>query len=269
MGATSAESGASFRAKEEEESKIITLRVKWVDDDEDKEKEGKFGVIHFKIENDIALRWLMIRYCDKIGADFHTTRFEFKGAKLRDTDTPLQLSMLSSDLIYAYHFLCGNGRCAEHYVTLCIRVPKERDTFIRVRRAAPLLPQLMCSFSDDVGSLCFVYDWCRLTEKDTADNHELEDGDIIDAFDFDESSSSLSIVEPSFISLKVVNPNHRDYVFNIRQTSLLSKVFDRYCKILSVQNEAAFMFKGRRLMGSKTVEEERLKGGDEIEVIIE
>ncbi|XP_021757583.1 uncharacterized protein LOC110722621 [Chenopodium quinoa] len=266
MGETSAESDASFRA---EESKSINLRVKWIDDDENKEKDGKFGEIHFKIENDIALTWLMIRYCDKIGANFGTTRFEFNGAKLRGTDTPLQLSMSSSDLIYAHHFLCGHGRCAEHYVTLCIRVPKERDTFIRVRRAAPLLPQLMRGFSDDVGSLSFVYDWCRLTEEDTADNHELEDGEIIDAFDFDESSSSLSIVEPSCISLRVVNPNYRDYAFKMRQTCILSKLFNKYRKLISVQNEAAFMFKERRLMGSKTVEEERLKDGDEIEAIIE
>lgn len=112
MGDSFAESGPVWRNEEDEEekSKKIRIRVKWSKDEdlddqgEGKKKEGE--EVHFNVDNDIPLRWLMIRYCDTVGADFDRTRFEFKGACLRETDTPLHLSMLPSEVICAYTFHC-------------------------------------------------------------------------------------------------------------------------------------------------------------------
>lgn len=73
---------------------------------------------------------------------------------------------------------------------------KERSIFHRVRRRAPLLPQLLQYFSDvahqDHSSISFVYNGLRISQNHTADNLNMEDGDVIDGFNFDTMSKLIN-----------------------------------------------------------------------------
>ncbi|KAL6585732.1 Small ubiquitin-related modifier 1 [Orobanche minor] len=150
------------------------------------EEVGEEEAVTFKIEIDIPLRWVMIGYCQKLGLDFQTTRFEFNGAKLREMDTPRQLAMVSDDVIFAFPILGGYGYSAAHYATLCIRMHKEKDTFVRVSRSTAILPQLMRRFLNsgpqEQGSLCFVYSGLKLAQNHIAAELNMKDGDVIDGF---------------------------------------------------------------------------------------
>ncbi|KAL2901234.1 Small ubiquitin-related modifier 1, partial [Bienertia sinuspersici] len=165
-------------------------------------------------------------------------------------------------------------------VVLCIMQPyafvctkRNKDVFLRVRRAAPLLPQLLRSLFDDgtqsKQSLCFVYDAWRLNQQHTVDEFELEDGDIfiIDAFNFEQNSSSLSIIEPS-LNLKVVSESGDGPVqFTLKRSCRLEYLMKKYCQIESLEIDGAIFVHGRRnLMGSMTVAEDKLEDGDEITV---
>uniref|UniRef100_A0A803LTV3 Rad60/SUMO-like domain-containing protein n=1 Tax=Chenopodium quinoa TaxID=63459 RepID=A0A803LTV3_CHEQI len=147
---------------------------------------------------------------------------------------------------------------------------KEQDKFVRVRRGSPLLPQLIRGFLDagpqkQGSSLSFVFDGSRLNQKVTADELDIEDGDVIDAFDFDYSSSSLSIVTSRLTLTVINNETNKDVRFALNWSARLNRLMDRYCKFEGLQlDNVAFFHEGRRLTGSKTVAEERLDDGDEI-----
>ncbi|XP_074270281.1 uncharacterized protein LOC141593876 [Silene latifolia] len=154
-----------------------------------------------KIDKDIELRWLMIHYCEKMGMEYRNTKFMFNGASLRTTDTPLKLSMVNGDVISVGLGKSNQGvdqRSPIWYRTLCIRAHKRRDTFVRVARDVSLLRSIKRNFSDSENgkhdSTCFFYKGLKLTDIDTVNMLRIEDGDIIDAFNFNDNRSSLSFV---------------------------------------------------------------------------
>lgn len=65
---------------------------------------------------------------------------------------------------------------------------KKRGIFHRVRRHALLLPQLVQYFSEvahqDHSSVSFVYNGLRISQNHTAVKLSMEDGDVIDGFNF-------------------------------------------------------------------------------------
>ncbi|KAL6585726.1 hypothetical protein OROMI_002370 [Orobanche minor] len=233
-----------------------------------REEEVGEEAVTFKIEIDIPLRWVMIGYCQKLGLDFQTTRFEFNGAKLREMDTPHQLAMVHDDVIFAFPIPGGYGYSAVHYVTLCIRMHKEKDYFVRVRRFTAILPQLMRHFPNtgpqEQGSLCFVYSGLELAQNHIANELNMKDGDIIDGFNF-YMSSSLSMVRPH-ITLKVRCISGNDTLFTVTHSTRLGQLMDRLVPPGSnlSRSDIRFIFDGRALKETQTVEEVQLKDGDEI-----
>ncbi|XP_021768257.1 uncharacterized protein LOC110732604 [Chenopodium quinoa] len=281
-------------AKANEENKKIVVTVKWINnniddikDDDNDELDDKKEIINFRIENDVPLRWLMILYCDKIGLNFDTTRFEFNGARLRGFDTPLHVRMLSFDVIYAYSSPCSNGlvhsNCRVHnngdgrssglyQVTICIRMHKQKDTFVRVIRATPLLPQLTLGLSNagivvEGGPMCFVREGTRLTREHTAKELDIVNGDVVDAFIFDKHSCSLSIIEASkhsqeseqlYLEVSVASKYHEPIYFRLKRNTRLKKLMDVYCHRFKMLKGALFFYHGRALDGSKSPDEEKL-----------
>ncbi|XP_021768256.1 uncharacterized protein LOC110732603 [Chenopodium quinoa] len=224
---TSDEVNGEVSAEAKDENKNVKVKVvKWSYSESERE-EGVF----FKIEIGIPFRWLMIEYCQKLGLDYQTTRFELNGAKLRETDTPHQLRMLHDDVIFALPNRGSSGFEAVPYVTLIILMHKEKDTILRLKRSTAILPQLMQCFpnsgSQEQGSLCFVYRELKLTPNHTANELKMEDGDIIDCFNFKTMSK-----------------------FNSGLTQSSSKLL--------------FSFDGRSLSPTKTVAEEDLVDGGTI-----
>ncbi|XP_021765490.1 uncharacterized protein LOC110730017 [Chenopodium quinoa] len=278
-------------AKANNEGQKIFVTVKWInsniddmkDDDDIDDKEN----INFRIESDVPLRWLIILYCDKFGLNFDTTRFEFNGARLRGFDTPINIHMLSFDVIYAYSSPCSNGLVHSnsrvqdnddgsssglYQATICIRMHKKKDTLIRVIRATPLLPQLALGLSNaglvvEGGSMCFVHEGTRLTQEHTAKELDIVNGDVIDAFIFDKYSCSLSIIEASkhsqesdklYLEVSVASKYHETIYFRIKRNTRLKKLMDAYCQRCEMLKGALFFYHGRILDGSKSPDEENL-----------
>ncbi|XP_021768259.1 uncharacterized protein LOC110732605 isoform X2 [Chenopodium quinoa] len=213
----------------------------------------------------------MLRYCLGLSLDFQTTRFEFNAVKLREMDTPQQIGMVHDDVIVAYPVLGGLGYRDVHNVTLCIRMHKERDMFVRVRRYTAILPQLIPCFPNigprEQGYLHFVYGGLQLDGNHVADALNMEDGDIIDGFNFITMNSSLSVIGPHII-LRVKCVSGNETLFRVSQNTRIGKMMD----ILTPPDAEAgrrirFMFAGRPLSPAKTVEEEQLVDGDIIDSV--
>ncbi|CAO2819665.1 unnamed protein product [Amaranthus hypochondriacus] len=249
-------------ASQEETNKIV-MKLK------DLEAENE---VFFKIEADIPLRWVMFRYCDIAKVDFQSTRFEFNGAKLRETDTPFQLGMRLIDVIDVSSSSVDGNSSAGHYVTLCIRMHKERDIFYRVRRCAPLLPQLLqCLPSvapQEDRSISFAYEGLKLHQFHTADQLHMRDGDVVDGFDFNKMRPSLSTNTPR-LNLKVVNQSTGfNSDFTVSQNTLLCRLMDKFCQAEDIKGLKFFGPTGRTLSAHKTVHEEQLKHGDTISAVL-
>ncbi|XP_021765589.1 uncharacterized protein LOC110730122 [Chenopodium quinoa] len=248
-----------------DETKKIQVKVVKRTDSNIEEEEG----VSLKIEIDIPLRWVMICYCQRLGLDFQTTRFEFNAAKLRDLDTPQQLGMVQNDVIFAFPNHGGLGNGAVHYVTICIRMHKGRDMFHRVKCSTAVLPQLMRCFSNsdprELRSLCLVYGGLKLTQNHTARELKMEDGDIIDGFTFSLMNSSLSIVGQR-ITLKVICHVGNETVFRVTPRTLLGQMMDKLMppEAETGRKNVRFIFNGRYLSPTKTVAEEHLVDGDTI-----
>ncbi|KAL6519207.1 hypothetical protein OROGR_018527 [Orobanche gracilis] len=184
-------------------------------------------------------------------------------------DTPQQLAMVSVDVIFALPILGGYGPSAVHYVTLCVRMHKEKDSFVRVRRFTAILPELMRRLSNtgphEQDSLCFVYNGLKLAQNDTADELSMKDGDVIDGFNFYMMSSSLSMVRPR-ITLKVRCISGNDTLFTVTPSTRLGQLMDRLVPPGSNLSRSGirFIFNGRALKETQTVEEVQLEDGDEI-----
>uniref|UniRef100_A0A803LTV4 Ubiquitin-like domain-containing protein n=1 Tax=Chenopodium quinoa TaxID=63459 RepID=A0A803LTV4_CHEQI len=235
---TSEEEQKECSAKHKEETKKIGVKVvKWSNSKSDDQKE-KGDTLKIKI--DIPLRWLMICYCQKLGLDYQTTRFEFNG---------------------------GSSRYRSVYI--CIRVHKERDAFLRVKRNATILPQLTRYFSSggsqEQGSLCFVYNGLILDGNHIAKELSMEDGDIIDAFNFDTMSSSLSMIHPH-LTLRVECVSGNVTMFRVTPKTRVVEIMNRLVpsKPELGREPMIFICGGRRLSPSKTVEENKLVDGDTI-----
>ncbi|XP_021768258.1 uncharacterized protein LOC110732605 isoform X1 [Chenopodium quinoa] len=212
----------------------------------------------------------MLRYCLGLSLDFQTTRFEFNAVKLREMDTPQQIGMVHDDVIVAYPVLGGLGYRDVHNVTLCIRMHKERDMFVRVRRYTAILPQLIPCFPNigprEQGYLHFVYGGLQLDGNHVADALNMEDGDIIDGFNFITMSSSLSTIGSSLtLIVKCVSGNETR--FTVTQSTRLGQMMDRLRPYdsNSGRRDIHFVFGGRRLEDTETVKEAHLKDGDVID----
>ncbi|KNA25814.1 hypothetical protein SOVF_003160 [Spinacia oleracea] len=255
--------------KEKRETKKIGVKVVKKSNSISEEEES----VTFQIETDIPLRWVMIAFCQKSGLDFQTIRFEFNSAKLRETDTPHQLGMVHDDVIFSTLIPGGSGYSAVNYVTLCIRMHKETDMFRSVRRSTAILPQLMRCFPSSgpqkQGSLSFVYGGLKLDENHTAKELNMEDGDVSDGFNFNTMSSSLSIIRPH-ITLKVKCVSGNLTLFRVTQNTRLGQMMDRLVppNPLSGDKNIRFLFHGRQLEATKTVEEVQLQDGDQIDSIL-
>ncbi|KAH9606102.1 hypothetical protein KSS87_017742 [Heliosperma pusillum] len=165
-----------------------------------------------KINREIELKWLMFHYCDTMGIEYRNTKFMFNGACVRSNDTPLQLSMVNGDIIYVLR--SNNQGVYTHspilYETLCIRDHKRKDTFVRVTPNEPLLRQIKRNFSDGGygkhGTTSFFYKGQKLQDTHTTSSLRTEDGDIIDAFNFENNRSSLSFTSAMQIPIFKGNP---------------------------------------------------------------
>lgn len=77
----------------------------------------------------------------------------------------------------------------------------------------------------------------------------------------------MSIIK-SRIALKVINDEtSKHLMFQLKRSTHLSVLMNKYRKMEGLDENAAFFHGERRLMGSKTVEEEKLEDGDEIVAI--
>ncbi|XP_056693517.1 uncharacterized protein [Spinacia oleracea] len=256
---------SSIVKKRKQETKKIKVKVVKKSKSIGEEEES----VSFQIETDIPLRWVMIGFCQKLGLDFQTTRFEFKSAKLREMDTPHQLGMVHDDVILA--FIPGASVCAMNYATLCIRMHKETDLFYNVRLSTALLPQLcrcvISSLRHEKDSLSFVYGGLKLTENHTAKELNMQNGDVIDGFSFNKMSSSLRII----LTLKVKCLSGYERLFRVTKNTRLDQIMDKLEPLhpLSSLNydfdfDFRFLFRGKRLEETNTVEEVQLKDGDVI-----
>ncbi|KAL6507151.1 hypothetical protein OROHE_022050 [Orobanche hederae] len=179
-------------------------------------------------------------------------------------DTPHQLVMAHEDVIFALPILVY----AVHYVTLCIRMHKEKDTFVRVRRSTAILPQPMRRFLNtgpqEQGSLCFVYSGLKLAQNHIANELSMKDGDVIDGFNFYMMSSSLSMVRRITLKVRCISGN--DTLFTVTHSTRLGQLMDRLVPPGSDlgRSDIRLIFHGRLLRETQTVEEVQLKDGDEI-----
>ncbi|KAK9716166.1 hypothetical protein RND81_06G215600 [Saponaria officinalis] len=220
------------------ESKSIIVKVKKVQCSEKDE-------LSMKIDKDVELKWLMLRYCSKFGMNQWSHKFMFNGVRVRETDTPLRLSMLDNDIISVFPPDLHHG---------------------------PLLPQIKRQFSDVKAgkhvSISFFYDGLLLEEYNEghcAAALNMEDGDIIDAFDFRESSPSVKIITPinRQLTLKLIDSyNGRVYPIKTTGKTTLEQVTREHAKYFGLKPERISLFYcGRRLYGDFTVEEEHLFDG--------
>uniref|UniRef100_A0A803LTV5 Ubiquitin-like domain-containing protein n=1 Tax=Chenopodium quinoa TaxID=63459 RepID=A0A803LTV5_CHEQI len=226
-----------------DETKKIQVKVVKRTDSNIEEEEG----VSLKIEIDIPLRWVMICYCQRLGLDFQTTRFEFNAAKLRDLDTPQQLGMVQNDVIFAFP---NHGPFnLKYYLT----------------QSVPAVPVLTADDPRELRSLCLVYGGLKLTQNHTARELKMEDGDIIDGFTFSLMNSSLSIVGQR-ITLKVICHVGNETVFRVTPRTLLGQMMDKLMppEAETGRKNVRFIFNGRYLSPTKTVAEEHLVDGDTI-----
>ncbi|KNA24309.1 hypothetical protein SOVF_016690 [Spinacia oleracea] len=249
--------------KGKQETKKILVKVVKKSNSIDEEEES----VTFQIETDIPLRWVMIGFCQKLGLDFQTTRFEFNSAKLRQMDTPHQLGMVHDDVIFAF-IPGGSGYSDVDYATVCIRMHKETNMFLNVRRSTAILPQLRQEYfpQEQQGPLSFVYAGLKLTENHTAKELNMENGDVIDGFNFNTMSSSLGII----LTLKVKCRSGYETMFRVTKSTRLDQIMDRLVPLHPMSTQVKdirfeFNFRGKRLEETtKTVEEVQLKDGDVI-----
>ncbi|KAK9716169.1 hypothetical protein RND81_06G215700 [Saponaria officinalis] len=108
-------------------AKSIIVKVKKV-------QSGVNDELSMKIDIDVELSWLMMRYRDKLGMHKSDYKFMFNGVHVRQTDTPRGLSMRDNDIIYVFPTSMHRdappwtpSRNENYYRTLCIRMPKRRD----------------------------------------------------------------------------------------------------------------------------------------------
>ncbi|KAL9246956.1 hypothetical protein vseg_020434 [Gypsophila vaccaria] len=263
------------QCEQKAEGKSIVVKVKRI-------KSGVNDELSMQIDVDVELRWLMIHYCDKVGDDNmnrYNSKFMFNGARVRETDTPLRLSMLHADIIYVFPDTNDYGplrfRSGDFYRTLSIRMHKRRDTLVRVGCTEPLAWQIKRHLYRENAEkyiwTCFFYNGQKLTEDDCVAGLNMKDGDIIDAFDFDESSSSVKIITPitRHMTLKVKYQHGRVVFFKIMGSTLLTKLVHRCADIISIEPEKLrLIYSGQYLRLDKTVEEENLFDGCPIDVLI-
>ncbi|KAK9716171.1 hypothetical protein RND81_06G215700 [Saponaria officinalis] len=76
-------------------AKSIIVKVKKV-------QSGVNDELSMKIDIDVELSWLMMRYRDKLGMHKSDYKFMFNGVHVRQTDTPRGLSMRDNDIIYVF-----------------------------------------------------------------------------------------------------------------------------------------------------------------------
>ncbi|CAO2838044.1 unnamed protein product [Amaranthus hypochondriacus] len=264
-------------------SRIPIIAIDDDDDDEDDLMHKKIFVkvtglegendTFFKIEIHLPLQWVMVKYCDIKKLDYECTRFEFNGSRLRHMDTPYLLGMVHNDSIYASPATESgvNGNNAVQYVALCIRMHKERGIFHRVRRCAALLPQLVQYFPDvalqDCSYISFVYNGLRISQNHTADNLNMEDGDVIDGFNFGTMSSSLSITNPRF-NLTIINLLGKKRHFSVSPGTYFGTLMDKYSQLTGIPiDQLWFIRHGKQLSVEETVEDVHLKDGDTVLVL--
>ncbi|KAK9716153.1 hypothetical protein RND81_06G214300 [Saponaria officinalis] len=265
-------------SQEEEEVKKEVVEVKNVILKVKKVEKGVNEELSMRIDKDIELRWLMIHYCHKVKINYLQTKFMFNGARVRDNDTPLLLSMHDYDVIHVLPKFANQDvslRGAVCYKTMCIRMHKRRDTFVRVTCTDPLLQQLRRHFSyEKAGKLVspyFVYNGFPLRDNLSVDRLSMDDGDIVDAFDFVDNSSSLGIFTAMTRRrmLHVNHQNRKSYNFNADKSTPLTTVAQKYAESIGIKPDRVQLFLfGRRLSLDKTVEEEQLYDNCQIDAFV-
>ncbi|KAK9716154.1 hypothetical protein RND81_06G214400 [Saponaria officinalis] len=152
---------------------------------------------------------------------------------------------------------------------------QRRDTLVRVTCTGPLHQQLKLYFSRDKAGervpTCFFYRSTRLKEDDSAAGLRLDDGDIIDAFDFGESSSSVKIITKinRHLTLKVISQAGKVFHIKAKGNTPLMKVARKYAESFGLKLENIRLFYcGRQLSHQKTVAEEHLFDGCQIHGLV-
>lgn len=287
-----------------EEPRVVKLKLK-----HDNVKE-----LEFRVRRTVKLKKVMDAWYKQVDAKPGTLRFLFDGHRLQDDDTADSREIDDGDVIQVVlEQQGGAGDGSEGaegpdspgnaeppkpevkpaVLSVKLKDQNENEIFFNIKYTTKFGKVFDAYYSKQAitpGSLRFFLDGTRIIEHQTPTDLEMEDGDCVDVFlfqqggggsndgDFPEDNPDNADAKPEQpknpkgdqITLKVKDQDGNETFFKVRTLTKLEKVITVYHSQRQAEpGTYRLMFDGSRISPGDTPESLEMEDGDEIEVRVE